>query len=156
MKKIIISILSVGLISLFVYGCNSSSTKSSSKILEKGVYLGKNATKEIIEVSEDTTWTIKSDLKDSSFNTVSVSDTGKKIDEYPVVKLTIEDTKGDIESYFGTREGRNFLVARENDNVYFIAISDENREEIEKNIVKEKEDKIAYLKRVSKYSFEKR
>ncbi|KIO69700.1 hypothetical protein B4065_1366 [Caldibacillus thermoamylovorans] len=138
----------------FLTACNSSSDSKAPEILENdSIYFGKNATHEIIQVESEKKWIVKSDLKDdSNYNVLEVKNTGEKIDKYPIINLTVTDVSGDIESSFGTREGRKFILLKESDEIHFIAAKDEYRDEIENNI-EQSNDPIDYLKSISKYDF---
>ncbi|MFB7304577.1 MULTISPECIES: hypothetical protein [Bacillati] len=133
--------------------CNSSTSGSLTALKKGETYYGKNATFEMIEVNSNDSWTIKSkDLDDSNYTVVSVEDTGEKVDKYPVIELKATETKGDIDSRFAKKEGRKFIIVKDENEVYFRSVSESNISGIEEKLKKES-DKDELIKSISNYIF---
>lgn len=155
-NKIVLLFL-IASITFVLFGCSSSKSNASNEsILEKNAtYIGKNATNEIIKVDSNDSWTIKSQSKDdSNYSVVTVSKTDEKVEKYPVIKLVVNKVSGDINSVFAKREGRNFIVVKDGNEVYFRSISDDNRKSITDKM-KQVKDPDEYIKEISNYVFTK-
>lgn len=152
LKKLLVLLLAVVLC-----GCSASgSTGSSEGVLDKDTtYLGKNATKEIIEVDSGNTWTIKSENEDdTNYTVVSVEVTDEMIGDFPVVKLVAEEVNGDISSSFAKREGRSYIIAKDGDEVFFRSIAEENKESISSEM-ETVNDQNEYVKEIANFKFSK-
>ncbi|WMX58513.1 hypothetical protein [Peribacillus sp. R9-11] len=132
--------------------CKSDSESSNG--LEKGAtYIGKNATFELIEVNSNDSWTIKSQSEDdTNYSVVSVDKTGDTIDEYPIIELTVTEVMGDIDSRFAKREGRQFIMIQDGNDLYFKSISDEIVQEMEEKL-KKTDEKDDLIKKLSNFNF---
>lgn len=144
-------------LTITLYGCSATKADENPQNILKAdsIYIGVNATKEIIEVDSDNTWTIKSENEDdTNFTVVSVEETGEKIGEFPVVELVAKEVNGDIESSFAKREGRMFIVVNDEDGVFFRSIADENRDSITADLEKT-DDPTAHIKDIANFKFAK-
>lgn len=149
-KKTITLSLLTALMFLLV-GCSGKSVG----ILEVGeTYIGASGTSEIIEVNDTNQWTIKDRFEDDTTYTIaSVTETGEKIGDYPVFRITGEEIYGD-ESVFAKREGEEWIVADDEEGVYFTRIRETTRDEITKGI-ETAENYDLYVKEKATFKFEK-
>ncbi|GKU84313.1 MULTISPECIES: hypothetical protein [Niallia] len=157
LKKYAISLILSLLTIITLTACatkEESKTATAAGLLPVGdTYIGIHATNEIIHVDSPSSWTIKDEHKDdTNYNITSVEKTGEKVDKYEVYRLVAEEVYGDIESSFSKREGRNFIIVKDEDTLYFRSIADGNIEGITEKLTNA-ENKDAIVKKISNYSF---
>lgn len=152
MKKVLSSLLILGT-TISLVACSSTGNKADS-LLEKGnTYFGTHTTDEIIVVDSNDSWTIKnSSMDDSNYTVVSVTETGDKIEDYPIVELKAKEVVGDIDSSFAKREGRKFIIAKDGNDVFFRSISEDNLKGVTGKL-EESEDDNEVIKDLANYFF---
>lgn len=137
------------LITILISGC------SKGGVLEKGTYIGKTGTIQIIEVSSSDEWVIKERNKsDENYIVASVTKTGEKIEEYPIIELKAKQRIGNIRDTFASREGREYIVAENDEEIYFLLAGEKVRDEKKRDLKKAK-DKVEYIKEHAKFTFKK-
>lgn len=152
MKKVVLGLFFT-FTPLILFGCTDS--KASSDILENdSTYIGKSGTSEIIVVDSKDSWTIKDRHEDDlTYSVVKVSETDEKVDDYTVINLVATEIKGD-ETPFARREGREFIIAEDDEGLYFRTVVDDNKESLSEDL-SNAEDKIEYIKDVANFRFTK-
>lgn len=153
MKKKLFPIILIN-VCLILGGCSTKKDVNSG-ILEKGaVYIGKSGTSEIIEVESKESWKIKDRHKDNNtYSIVSVTHTGEKIGEYNIIRVIATDIVGDNTS-FADHTAQDFIVAENEEGLYFELIGDTNKESVTENL-KKAENKVEYIKKIANYEFTK-
>lgn len=137
------------LIAMLISGC------SKDGILKKGTYIGKTGTIQIIEVNSSDEWIIKERNKsDENFIVTSVTKIGEEIEGYPIIELKAKQIIGNIRDSFAPREGRQYIVAENDKEIYFMLAEEKARDE-KKQDLKEAENKVEYIKEHAKFTFKK-